>query len=49
LTPEEPGMAAGIISFRLACRGIPADNNAIVAQLRDQFDVFTVRSAATSV
>jgi isopenicillin-N epimerase len=43
LTPDEPGMAAGITSFRLAGKGTAADNNAIVAQLRDQFGIFTVR------
>jgi selenocysteine lyase/cysteine desulfurase len=43
LTPDEPGMAAGITSFRLTGKGTAADNNAIVAQLRDQFGIFTVR------
>ena len=43
LTPDEPGMAAGITSFRLTGKGTAAENNAIVAQLRDQFGIFTVR------
>lgn len=43
LTPDDPGMAAGITSFRLAGKGTAADNNAVVAQLRDQFGIFTVR------
>lgn len=48
LTPDEPGMAAGITSFRLAGKGTAADNNAIVARLRDQFGVFTVRRAGVA-
>ena len=48
LTPDEPGMAAGITSFRLTGKGTAADNNAIVAQLRDQFGVFTVRRAGVA-
>ena len=48
LTPDEPGMAAGITSFRLAGKGTAADNNAIVAQVRDQFGVFTVRRAGVA-
>ena len=48
LTPDEPGMAAGITSFRLAGKGTAADNNAIVAQLRDQFGIFTVRRAGVA-
>jgi selenocysteine lyase/cysteine desulfurase len=48
LTPDEPGMAAGITSFRLAGKGTAADNNAIVAQLRDEFGVFTVRRAGVA-
>ena len=48
LTPDQPGMAAGITSFRLAGKGTAADNNAIVAQLRDQFGVFTVRRAGVA-
>ena len=35
--------AAGITSFRLAGKGTAAANNAIVAQLRDQFGIVTVR------
>ena len=48
LTPDEPGMAAGITSFRLTGKGTAADNNAIVAQLRDQFGIFTVRRAGVA-
>lgn len=48
LTPDEPGMSAGITSFRLAGKGSAADNNAIVARLRDQFGVFTVRRAGVA-
>lgn len=43
LTPDEPGMAAGITSFRLAGKTSAADNNAIVTALREQHGVFTVR------
>ena len=43
LTPDEPGMAAGITSFRLAGKVTAADNNAIVAQLRDKHGIFSVR------
>lgn len=43
LTPDEPGMAAGITSFRLAGKISAADNNATVAALRDQHGVFSVR------
>jgi isopenicillin-N epimerase len=43
LTPDEPGMAAGITSFRLAGKTSAADNNAIVAQLREKHGIFSVR------
>jgi selenocysteine lyase/cysteine desulfurase len=43
LTPDEPGMHAGITSFRLAGKTSAADNNAIVAALRDKHGIFTVR------
>ncbi len=42
LTPDEPGMAGGITAFRLAGRTSTADNQAIVAALRDTHGVFTV-------
>ncbi|HSV54984.1 MAG TPA: aminotransferase class V-fold PLP-dependent enzyme [Burkholderiaceae bacterium] len=48
LTPDEPGMAAGITSFRLAGKTSAADNNAIVAQLRDKHGIFTVRRAGVA-
>lgn len=48
LTPDEPGMAAGITSFRLAGKTSAADNNAIVARLREQHGVFTVRRAGVA-
>jgi len=48
LTPDEPGMAAGITSFRLAGKTSAADNNAVVARLREQFGVFTVRRAGVA-
>jgi len=43
LTPDEPGMAAGITSFRLAGKTSAADNTAIVTALRERFGLFTVR------
>ena len=43
LTPDQPGMAAGITSFRLAGRTTPDDYKALVAQLRDSYGVLTVR------
>jgi selenocysteine lyase/cysteine desulfurase len=43
LTPDEPGMYAGITSFRFAGKTTAADNNAIVAALRDKHGIFTVR------
>jgi isopenicillin-N epimerase len=48
LTPDEPGMAAGITSFRLSGKISAADNNALVAQLRDKFGIFTVRRAGVA-
>jgi len=42
LTPDEPGMAAGITSLRFSGRGSAAENQAIVAALREQHGVFTV-------
>jgi selenocysteine lyase/cysteine desulfurase len=43
LTPDEPGMSGALTSFRLAGKGTKADNDAIVATLRDRFKVLTVR------
>lgn len=48
LTPDEPGMSAGITSFRLAGKTSATDNNAIVAELRDKHGVFTVRRAGVA-
>lgn len=48
LTPDEPGMAAGITSFRFAGKTSAADNNAIVAQLREQHGIFAVRRAGVA-
>ena len=43
LTPDDPTMAAGITSFRIKGRVSGEDNNAIVAALRDEYGVLTVR------
>ena len=43
LTPDEPGLAAGITSFRVRNKGSREDNNALVAALRDKHRVLTVR------
>jgi isopenicillin-N epimerase len=43
LTPDEPGLAAGITSFRVKTKGSREDNNALVAALRDKHKVLTVR------
>ena len=43
LTPDEPGLAAGITSFRVKDKGSREDNNALVAALRDRHKVLTVR------
>lgn len=48
LTPDEPGMAAGITSFRLAGKVTAADNNAVVAELRDKYGIFSVRRAGVA-
>lgn len=42
-TPDDSEMVAGITSFAIAGRRSPADCNAIVAALRDQHKVMTVR------
>lgn len=43
LTPDEPGMAGALTSFRLAGRTSRADNDTLVATLRDQHKILTVR------
>ncbi len=43
LTPNQPGMAAGITSFRLAGKSTPDESKALVAQLRDGYGIFTVQ------
>ncbi|MFC5521485.1 aminotransferase class V-fold PLP-dependent enzyme [Polaromonas jejuensis] len=43
LTPDQPGMAAGITSFRLAGKSTPDESKALVAQLRDNYGIFTVQ------
>jgi selenocysteine lyase/cysteine desulfurase len=43
LTPDEPGLAAGITSFRVKDKGSREDNTALVAALRDRHRVLTVR------
>ena len=48
LAPDEPGMYAGITSFRLSGKTSAADNNAIVSALRDQHGIFTVRRAGVA-
>jgi selenocysteine lyase/cysteine desulfurase len=42
-TPDDPTMVAGITSFALTGKRSAADTNAIVASLRDQHRVMTVR------
>ena len=44
LTPDEPGMSAGITSFRLRGRTTPADNDRIVEALLSKYSIFTRRS-----
>lgn len=43
LTPDDPDMVAGMTAFRFAGRTSTAENNAIVSQLANEHDVFTVR------
>ncbi len=43
LTPDEPGLAAGITSFRVKNKGSRDDNNALVVALREKHNVLTVR------
>jgi selenocysteine lyase/cysteine desulfurase len=48
LAPDEPSLHAGITSFRLAGKTSKADNDAIVAELRDNHKVLTVRRAGVA-
>jgi isopenicillin-N epimerase len=48
LTPDEVGMYGAITSFRLARKTSKADNEAVVAKLRDGFRVHTVRRAGVA-
>ncbi|WP_245327090.1 aminotransferase class V-fold PLP-dependent enzyme [Bradyrhizobium sacchari] len=48
LTPDETGLYAAITSFRLAGKTGKADNDALVAQLRDGYKVLTVRRAGVA-
>jgi selenocysteine lyase/cysteine desulfurase len=48
LAPDEPGLYAGITAFRLSGRTSKADNDAIVAELRDKHKVMTVRRAGVA-
>ncbi|SFB79588.1 Selenocysteine lyase/Cysteine desulfurase [Polaromonas sp. OV174] len=43
LTPDEPGMVAGITSLRLAGHSTPEQSKALVAQLRDRYGILTVQ------
>jgi isopenicillin-N epimerase len=47
LTPDEPGMSGALTSFRLAGKGAKADNDAVVAALRDR-KILTVRRAGVA-
>lgn len=48
LTPDEPGMSAGITSFRVKGKGSKDDNNALVVALRDKHKVLTVRRSGVA-
>ncbi|MGY3453037.1 aminotransferase class V-fold PLP-dependent enzyme [Bradyrhizobium sp. USDA 4353] len=48
LTPDEPGLYGAITSFRLTGKTSKADNEAIVAKLRDEHKVLTVRRAGVA-
>ncbi|MBB4428337.1 selenocysteine lyase/cysteine desulfurase [Bradyrhizobium sp. CIR48] len=48
LTPDEAGLYGAITSFRLAGKTSKADNDAIVAELRDRHKVLTVRRAGVA-
>jgi selenocysteine lyase/cysteine desulfurase len=43
LTPDEPGMAGALTSFRLTGKTTKQANDAVVAALRDRHKVLTVR------
>lgn len=43
LTPDDPRLAAGITAFRIHGKTSQADNQALVAALRDRHQVYTVR------
>ena len=49
LTPDEPGMSAGITSFRVKGKGSKDQNNALVVALRDKHKVLTVRRAGIAM
>lgn len=48
LTPDEPGMSAGITSFRLAGQGDKDAVQALMVKLRDTHKVLTVRRAGVT-
>ncbi|MCC8944242.1 aminotransferase class V-fold PLP-dependent enzyme [Bradyrhizobium sp. Arg62] len=48
LTPDEACLYGAITSFRLAGKTSKGDNDAIVAELRDSYKVFTVRRAGVA-
>lgn len=48
LTPDEAGSYGAITSFRLAGKTSKADNEAIVAKLRDSYRIMTVRRAGVA-
>ena len=48
LTPDEAGSYGAITSFRLTGKTSKADNDAVVAKLRDGFKVHTVRRAGVA-
>ncbi len=48
LASDEPSLHAGITSFRLSGKISKADNDAIVAELRDKHRVLTVRRAGVA-
>ena len=48
LTPDEAGMHAGITSFRMKGKGTAEENNALVAELREKYGIFTVRRAGVA-
>ncbi|WFU33692.1 aminotransferase class V-fold PLP-dependent enzyme [Bradyrhizobium brasilense] len=48
LTPDESGLYGAITSFRVAGKTSKADNDAMVAKLRDSYRVLTVRRAGVA-